>query len=92
MENAKYLKIGQVVRSKNGRDAGDVFIVVRIIDDDYVHIVDGRRRTLAKPKLKKIKHLDVYNKVFNEIESKQFGKYQFNDAYVKRILMPYSKN
>ncbi len=90
MENTKYLKVGQVVRSKNGRDTGKVFIVLSIVDDNYVKIVDGKRRTLEKPKLKKIKHLDVYNKVFDEIESKQLGKYQFNDAYIRRILMPYS--
>lgn len=90
MENTKYLKVGQVVRSKNGRDIGKVFIVLSIVDDNYVKIVDGKRRTLEKPKLKKIKHLDVYNKVFDEIESKQLGKYQFNDAYIRRILMPYS--
>ncbi len=90
MENTKYLKIGQVVRSKNGRDAGNVFVVVSIVDDSYVKIVDGRKRKLENPKLKKIKHLYVYNKVFEEIESKQLGKYQFNDAYIRRILMPYS--
>lgn len=90
MDNTKYLKVGQVVRSKNGRDAGKVFIVVSIVDDKYVHIVDGRRRRLEKPKLKKIKHLYVYNQVFEEIENKEFGKYQYNDAYIRRILLPYS--
>ena len=35
---------GQIVKSKSGRDKGDVFFVVEVIDDDYVLIADGDRR------------------------------------------------
>lgn len=91
MNSTKYLKCGQVVRSKNGRDMGKVFLVNKIIDDNHVEIVDGKRRTLLKPKTKKIKHLVVYKRVFEEFETKDFGKYQLNDAYIRRILKPYSE-
>lgn len=90
MDSTKYLKIGQVVRSKNGRDIGKVLLIIDIVDDEYVKIVDGDRRTLDNPKLKKVKHLDIYNKVFSEIETKDLDKYQFNDAYIRKILKPYS--
>ena len=50
-------KIGSVVLSKAGHDSGDYFVIVEIVNDDYVKVVDGRLRKLAKPKLKKTKHL-----------------------------------
>lgn len=91
MESTKYLKIGQLVRSKNGRDTGNLFIISKIIDDNFVEIIDGQRRTIEKPKKKKIKHLTVYKKIFEEIETKEIGKYQYNDAYIRRLLKPYSE-
>lgn len=91
MESTRYLKIGQVVSSKNGRDIGKIFVILEIIDDNFVLIADGKSRKIDKPKKKKIKHLNVYKKVFEEIESKDLGKYQYNDAYIRRILKPYNE-
>ena len=55
MENS--LRLGQVVRSRAGRDKNRFFIVVMIRDEDYVYIADGDLRKIEKSKLKKIKHL-----------------------------------
>lgn len=49
-------RIGQVVRSKAGRDNGKAFIVVRI-EDNYVYVADGATRKLECPKKKKLKHI-----------------------------------
>ena len=43
---------GQIVKSKSGRDKGDVFFVVGVIDDDYVLIADGDRRKSEKSQRK----------------------------------------
>lgn len=91
MEITKYLNIGQIVKSKNGRDRGKVFVITKIVDEDYVMIVNGENRTIDNPKKKKVKHLTIYNKVFDEIKTKELGKYQYNDAYIRRILKPYTE-
>lgn len=83
------LKVGQVVKSKAGRDKGRVFIVYKILDENYVLIVDGDLRRLDKPKKKKIKHLIVYNKVLPEIEYRLSNNFNINNAYVRKILEPY---
>ncbi len=90
MDSTKYLKVGQVVESKNGRDIANVFVILRILDKDYVEIVDGKRRTLNKPKKKKIKHLIVYNDIYDEVFTRKIDGYEFNDAYIRRILSKYS--
>lgn len=49
--------VGRVVVAKAGRDKGRAFIIIQRLDDDYVLIADGVRRTMEKPKKKKVKHL-----------------------------------
>ena len=48
---------GDVVRSLAGRDRGRAFVILKILDADYVLIADGRLRTLNRPKKKKRRHL-----------------------------------
>lgn len=54
---------GQLVKSRAGRDKDRLFIVIEIIDDQYVTIVDGDLRRVEKPKSKKIRHLSKVNRV-----------------------------
>lgn len=59
-------RIGQVVRSKAGRDNGEAFVVVGT-EDNYVYIADGATRKLENPKRKKIKHIQGSYNVSEEI-------------------------
>jgi ribosomal protein L14E/L6E/L27E len=61
--------IGKVVYSKSGRDKDRVFIILGIINNDYVYISDGDLRPVEKPKKKKIKHLIITDVVADEIKS-----------------------
>ncbi len=61
MLDTKELTIGQFVRSKAGRDKGRVFIIVDVIDDQYVLVADGDLRRIGNPKKKKVKHLAKFN-------------------------------
>ena len=49
------LTIADVVRSVAGRDAGGLFYVLET-DGVWLTLVDGRGRTMEKPKRKKRKH------------------------------------
>ena len=45
--------LGDVVCSTAGRDAQRYFVIVEIIDEQYVRIADGALRKLSSPKKKK---------------------------------------
>ncbi|GFR35247.1 KOW domain-containing RNA-binding protein [Thermobrachium celere] len=47
--------LGQIVHSRAGRDKGRYFIVVGLIDENYVLIADGDLRKIESPKKKKNK-------------------------------------
>lgn len=84
MDNTFSLLKGQVVRSKKGRDEGKVFVVIDIIDKDYLYLVDGKLRKLDRPKKKKVKHLYIYKDVIDTEVS------DFSDTYIRKKLLPYS--
>ncbi|KUK10826.1 MAG: LSU ribosomal protein L14E [Clostridia bacterium 41_269] len=63
------IKIGQVVRSKAGRDKGRFFIVVAV-EGNRVYIADGDLRRVEAPKKKNIKHIQVTNHVVEKIAEK----------------------
>lgn len=52
------VKIGQVVRSKRGRDVGKYYVVVGK-EKDLVFLADGNVRRIEAPKKKNIKHIQV---------------------------------
>ena len=84
MDNTFSLLKGQVVRSKKGRDEGKVYLIIDIIDDDFLLLVDGKLRKLDRPKKKKVKHLYIYNS-FVDLDIKDL-----NDSYIRKKLLPYS--
>lgn len=64
------IKIGQYVRSKAGRDKNHVFIVIDVLDHEYVLLSDGDVRRIENPKKKKIKHLFEINQISEVVREK----------------------
>ena len=58
--------VGQLVRSKAGRDKGSDFIVLKV-ENGYVYVADGRMRKLENPKKKKLKHVQGSCEVSGDI-------------------------
>ena len=79
------LSVGQIVKSKAGRDREECFIVYEIIDDEYVLLVDGKTRKISKPKKKKVKHLQKYKTVIDNFKTMK-EQNEFNDALVRRLI------
>ncbi len=49
--------VGDIVKSLSGHDKNRLFIVTSIDKNGYLDIIDGRYRTMDKPKSKNPKHL-----------------------------------
>lgn len=58
----KDLSVGQIVRSKAGRDKTQYFVVVRI-EQSRAMVADGKRHLLATPKPKNLAHLAKTNTI-----------------------------
>ncbi|MBR4015498.1 MAG: hypothetical protein IKI88_04745 [Anaerotignum sp.] len=83
-------QIGQVVYAKSGHDKGDVLLIVSV-EGDYVHLADGKRRKLEKPKRKKKIHIQPTSYIEEELaEALQKNSYVL-DAEVAKALKKYQK-
>jgi ribosomal protein L14E/L6E/L27E len=92
MDSTNDITIGQVVKSRAGRDKGNIFLVLDVIDEDYVLIVDGSLRKLDNPKKKKLKHLIIYNTILPELKYKLDNNVKINNAYIRKLLEPFNKS
>ena len=84
-------KIGQVVRSKAGRDKGDWMVVTELIGDDFVSVCNGANRKISNPKKKKIKHLAKTNYVSPLIKEKRKKNIKVSNSDIRKILEPYNR-
>lgn len=75
-------EIGMLARSKAGHDKGHVYVIYNI-EEAYVYLVDGTIRTIAKPKKKKKKHVQLI------LEKHELSN--IDDVGIKRILKFFDK-
>jgi large subunit ribosomal protein L14e len=82
--------LGSVVLSTAGRDKGRFFIVVEIVDGNYVRIADGEYRPQENAKLKKIKHLKANGDTVSKLAEKFGEGKQVFDAEIRSALRAYN--
>lgn len=80
------IALGQIVHSRAGRDKGRYFIVVGLIDDNYVLVADGDLRKIQSPKKKKIKHLVFHDKFADNIVEMLKNNQRITDSDLRKTL------
>ncbi|KPU42611.1 hypothetical protein OXPF_37860 [Oxobacter pfennigii] len=85
MESERII-LGQIVRSKAGRDKDKYFVVMGLDGKEYALICDGELRKVEKPKRKKIKHLDVHNHVAHDVKAKIESNMRISNGDIKNSL------
>ncbi|MEW6032583.1 MAG: KOW domain-containing RNA-binding protein [Bacillota bacterium] len=84
--NEEGLRVGQLVRSRAGRDAGRYFLVVGVKGQGEVMVADGRLRRVARPKKKNIKHLEVLPARIKEAEVRFAAQSVVTDGIVAQAI------
>lgn len=82
--------VGDIVKSLSGHDKNRLFVVTGIDKNGYLAIIDGRYRTMDKPKSKNPKHLikvghdDEIIKKVNSSLSTNTEIYKMIKVYLKK--------
>ena len=76
---------GRVVISTQGRDAGRYFIVLQVIDDQFVLMADGLTRKVDHPKKKKVKHLRP-KPILVEVDGAKLPNKHLQDSDLRNAL------
>lgn len=80
---------GTIVRSKAGRDKGDIFIVLSK-DSDYVYLANGELRKVDRPKKKKLKHIQSTNSVSDFVKNKLETVGKVTNSEVRKALAQFN--
>lgn len=86
------VNLGMVVCSKAGRDMDRKFIILDIIDNEYVYICDGDLRNVEKPKKKKNKHLIFTDIAADEIRQKLLSGEKVSNSQIRKFLQSLGTN
>ena len=78
--------VGDLVVSTAGHDMGQFYVIVDIIDKNYVALAEGKNKPITSPKKKKIKHILSLDCRDVDFEQKISKKDVDSNAYIKKIL------
>lgn len=81
-QSSDRFQIGQLARSKQGRDKGHLYVIVGM-DSRYLYGADGMKWTTAKPKKKNSAHLQLIQMKISPYHEK------IDDADIVRAISAY---
>ncbi len=76
---------GRVVLSTQGRDEGRYFVVLEVIDENFVLMADGLTRKVDHPKKKKVKHLRP-KPIVVEVDGSKLPNKHLQDSDLRNAL------
>jgi len=81
-------QFAQFASSKAGHDKNQLYIILDA-SDDYVYVVDGRLKTLEKPKRKNVKHVQIINHIDMELVRKRKNNEIISNEDIKKAIKLY---
>ncbi len=82
---------GKFAKSKAGHDKLKTYVIIKE-EAEYVYLADGIYKTLAKPKKKSKKHIQIIHKGQDEnLTEKLLNKKQVSDEEIKRAIKIYER-
>lgn len=81
---------GCLARSLAGHDKDTIYVIVKE-SAKTVHLVDGRIRTLDRPKCKKKKHIQIINITDETLSKKLIQELPVTDEEIKYFIKCYEK-
>ncbi|MNB67185.1 50S ribosomal protein L14e [compost metagenome] len=69
-------QVGQVVKILKGKEAGEIAVVIAVVDSKFVYIADGSKRKFDSPKKKNVLHLELTPVISSEVVNslKEIGR------------------
>ena len=86
MKERLYPEAGRIVISRAGRDKGTAYVVLTDPADGRVLVVDGRGRTMERPKCKNVKHLTAKPRMLERFSDKLQKNPKSLDQEVRTLL------
>lgn len=92
MEMAADPQLGQIVEILQGRESGSLAVIIRIEDERFVWIADGRKRKFDRPKKKNRIHLRLYDTINTEVANSLRETGRVTNAKLRFALTKFSQD
>ena len=79
---------GMLAASKAGHDKGTIYVIIKE-ETEYIYLVDGKIRTLEKPKKKNKKHIQIIKKCPDKDMEKQIKSGNADDIIIRKFIQKY---
>lgn len=79
---------GMLASSKAGHDKDTVYVIVKE-ETEYIYLVDGKVRTLDKPKRKNKKHIQIIKKCPDPDTALQIKSGCADDMMIRKFIKKY---
>lgn len=80
------VKIGQLVSSRTGRDAGKHYVVVGFGSAPFILLADGRTRRVDDPKKKNVRHVMAHQAIAGAVAEKVRQGQRITDGDIRQAL------
>ena len=82
------IMVGMLASSKAGHDKNTVYVIIKE-ESEYIYLVDGKSRTLAKPKKKNKKHIQIIKKYPETDFPERVREGKADDIEIRKVLKQY---
>ena len=79
---------GLIVKSKAGRDKGDLFVIIKT-EGEFAYIANGNLRKVDRPKKKKLKHLQKTDHVSEFVKNRLDTLGKVTNQELRKALVAY---
>ena len=80
------ISIGQLVTSNAGRDQTNIYLVIGILQNNYLLLVNGRERKFRNPKQKNIRHVNVLDSIAQGVAEKIHSGLKVTDEEIRQAI------
>ena len=79
---------GMLAASKAGHDKGAIYVIIKE-ETEYIYLVDGKTRTLEKPKKKNKKHIQIIKKCPDMDLANRIKSGNADDIIIRKFINKY---
>lgn len=84
--SVQQIPVGQLVISKAGRDAGQVYVVTGYGKGQTLLLVDGKKRQLNHPKQKNVRHVNILKSIAGDMADKLKTGVRITNEEIRRNI------
>lgn len=82
---------GMLAASKAGHDKSVIYVIIKE-EEEYIYLVDGKIRTLDKPKKKNKKHIQIIKKCPDSDALRLIKSGDADDIMIRKFIQKYKSD